>query len=83
MKLSKQKLLWLFSAVVSYGLYVMIGLELNGRMSYYLLGIIALLAIYSVFAQFKKAKEHRELKKVRDEVLEQRWREDMEARNNQ
>lgn len=81
MKLSKQKLLWFFSAVVSYGLYVMIGLGLNRQMSYYLLGIIALLAIYSVFVQFKKAKEHRELKKVRDEILEQRWREDMESRS--
>lgn len=81
MKLSKKKLLWLFSAVVSYAVYVVIGLGLNGRMSYYLLGIIALLTIYSVFAQFKKAKEHRELKKVRDEVLEQRWREDMENRS--
>jgi len=81
MKLSKQKLLWLFSAIVSYGVYVVIGLGLNGRMSYYLLGIIALLAIYSVFVQFKKAKEHRDLKKIRDEVLEQRWREDMENRS--
>jgi hypothetical protein len=51
-------------------------------MSYYLLGIIALLAIYSVVLQFKKGKEHRELKKVRDEILEQRWREEMESRNN-
>lgn len=81
MKLSKKKLLWLFSAVVSYAAYVVIGLGLNRRMSYYLLGIIVLLTIYSVFAQFKKAKEHRELKKVRDEVLEQRWREDMENRS--
>jgi uncharacterized membrane protein (GlpM family) len=82
MKLSKQKLLWLFSAVVAYGVYVVIGLGLNGRLSYYLLGIIALLTIYSVFAQFKKAKDHRELKKVRDEILEQRWQEDMENRTN-
>jgi nicotinamide riboside transporter PnuC len=82
MKLSKQNILWVISAIVSYALYVVVGLRLDGRMSYYLLGIIALLAIYSVFAQFKKAKDHRELKKVRDEILEQRWREEMESRNN-
>lgn len=82
MKISKQKLIWLFSAIVSYAFYVVIGLRLDGRMSYYLLGIIALLAIYSVVLQFKKGKEHRELKKVRDEILEQRWREEMESRNN-
>ena len=80
MNISKRKILWLFSAVVSYSLYVVVGLGLNKRLSYYLLGIIALLTIYSVVIQFRKAKENRELKKVRDEILEERWREEMESR---
>lgn len=81
MKPSKRKILWLLSAIVSYALYVVIGLGINGKLSFYLLGVIVLMTIYSVVVQFRKAKEARELKKVRDELLEQRWHEEMESRS--
>lgn len=49
---------------------------------YYMWGVIAILSLYAIWEQMQKSKERKELKKLRDELLEAKWEQEMESRNS-
>lgn len=48
---------------------------------YYMWGVLVILSLYAIWEQMQKSKEQKELKKLRDELLEAKWEQEMESRN--